>query len=165
MRFKPPKCKRLQGAADVLLYFKCPTTKQMRCPVNAYHVLITSLKKITESGDSQCLPNLLPPCISGRKTYLNKLRKAEVHGRPASRRWWPKKSQTEACLVSIRCDNHFFSEQASYDKESTLLIYPFMKSSRIKIKILTRPEGGGCIVIRRRPITQSKILIVKPKVS
>jgi hypothetical protein len=28
----------LQGVwrADVLLYFKCPTTKQMRCPVNAY---------------------------------------------------------------------------------------------------------------------------------
>ena len=24
------------GHADVLLYFKCPTTKQMRCPVNAY---------------------------------------------------------------------------------------------------------------------------------
>ena len=24
------------GRADVLLYFKCPTTKQMRCPVNAY---------------------------------------------------------------------------------------------------------------------------------
>ena len=24
------------GCADVLLYFKCPTTKQMRCPVNAY---------------------------------------------------------------------------------------------------------------------------------
>jgi len=37
-------CKRLQGAADArrtdtqtyFLYFKCPTTKQMRCPVNAY---------------------------------------------------------------------------------------------------------------------------------
>ena len=24
------------GRADVLLYFKCPTTKQIRCPVNAY---------------------------------------------------------------------------------------------------------------------------------
>jgi len=24
------------GSADVLLYFKCPTTKQMRCPENAY---------------------------------------------------------------------------------------------------------------------------------
>jgi hypothetical protein len=46
MRFKPFNCKRLQGAADArrrvrrrpfdLLYFKCPTTKQMRCPVNAY---------------------------------------------------------------------------------------------------------------------------------
>ena len=24
------------GCADVHLYFKCPTTKQMRCPVNAY---------------------------------------------------------------------------------------------------------------------------------
>jgi hypothetical protein len=24
------------GRADVLLYFNCPTTKQMRCPVNAY---------------------------------------------------------------------------------------------------------------------------------
>ena len=26
------------GCANVLLYFKCPTTKQMRCPVNAYAV-------------------------------------------------------------------------------------------------------------------------------
>jgi hypothetical protein len=26
------------GRADVLLYFKCPTTKQMRCPVNAYKI-------------------------------------------------------------------------------------------------------------------------------
>ncbi len=26
------------GCADVLLYFKCPTTKQMRCPVNAYQI-------------------------------------------------------------------------------------------------------------------------------
>jgi len=42
-----PSCKRLQGAADVRrtdtqtysLYFKCPTTKQMRCPVNAYKKL------------------------------------------------------------------------------------------------------------------------------
>ena len=25
------------GHADVLSYFKCPTTKQMRCAVNAYH--------------------------------------------------------------------------------------------------------------------------------
>jgi hypothetical protein len=24
------------GRADVLLYFKCPTTQQMRCAVNAY---------------------------------------------------------------------------------------------------------------------------------
>jgi hypothetical protein len=24
------------GYADVLLYFECPTTKQMGCPVNAY---------------------------------------------------------------------------------------------------------------------------------
>ena len=24
------------GRADLLLYFKCPTAKQMRCPVNAY---------------------------------------------------------------------------------------------------------------------------------
>jgi hypothetical protein len=24
------------GRADVLLYFKCPTTKKMRCHVNAY---------------------------------------------------------------------------------------------------------------------------------
>jgi len=39
-----PNCKRLQGAADARrtgtqtysLYFKCPTTKQVRCPVNAY---------------------------------------------------------------------------------------------------------------------------------
>jgi len=24
------------GRADILLYFKCPTTRQIRCPVNAY---------------------------------------------------------------------------------------------------------------------------------
>ena len=24
------------GCTDVLLYFKCPTTNQMRCPVKAY---------------------------------------------------------------------------------------------------------------------------------
>ena len=30
------------GCADVLLYFKCPTTKQMRCPVNAYEIIILS---------------------------------------------------------------------------------------------------------------------------
>ncbi|RKX59320.1 MAG: hypothetical protein DRP37_06735, partial [Thermodesulfobacteriota bacterium] len=40
--------KRLQGAADArrtgtktyFLYFKCPTTKQMRCPVNAYETFL-----------------------------------------------------------------------------------------------------------------------------
>jgi len=40
-------CKRLQDAADVrrtgtqtyFLYFKCPATKQIRCPVNAYLIL------------------------------------------------------------------------------------------------------------------------------
>jgi hypothetical protein len=26
------------GCADVLLYFKCPTTMQMRYPVNAYQI-------------------------------------------------------------------------------------------------------------------------------
>ena len=31
-----------------------------------------------------------------------------------------------------------------------------------KIMDLARPEGEGCIVIRRRPITQSKTLIFKP---
>jgi hypothetical protein len=25
------------GRTDVTLYFKCPTIKQMRCPVNAYN--------------------------------------------------------------------------------------------------------------------------------
>jgi hypothetical protein len=28
------------GLADDLLYFKCPTTKQMWCPVNAYDPLL-----------------------------------------------------------------------------------------------------------------------------
>ena len=67
MRLKPPNCKHLQGAADVLLYFKCPTTKQMRCPVNAYKKienrfrLITSPAKFTNSDvgmeklDSICM--------------------------------------------------------------------------------------------------------------
>ena len=32
------------GRADVLLYFKCPATKQMRCPVNAYK------KQVRNSG-------------------------------------------------------------------------------------------------------------------
>jgi hypothetical protein len=31
------------GHADVLLYFKCPVTQQMRCPVNAYAQPITSV--------------------------------------------------------------------------------------------------------------------------
>ena len=31
-----------------------------------------------------------------------------------------------------------------------------------KIKFWARPEGKGCIVIRRRPITQPKIFISKP---
>jgi len=31
-----------------------------------------------------------------------------------------------------------------------------------KIMFLARPEGEGCIVIRRRPITQSKTFILKP---
>jgi hypothetical protein len=31
-----------------------------------------------------------------------------------------------------------------------------------KIMVLARPEGEGCIVIRRRPITQSKTFILKP---
>ena len=39
MCFKPPNYKHLQGAADVLLYFKCPATKQMRYRVNAYKFL------------------------------------------------------------------------------------------------------------------------------
>jgi len=29
------------GRADVLLYFKYPTTMQMRCPVNAYYVWVS----------------------------------------------------------------------------------------------------------------------------
>jgi len=32
------------GRADVLLYFKCPTIKQMRCPVNTYENLKTALR-------------------------------------------------------------------------------------------------------------------------
>jgi hypothetical protein len=28
------------GRADVLLYFKCPTTKQMQCPVNVYRISV-----------------------------------------------------------------------------------------------------------------------------
>jgi hypothetical protein len=47
MRFKPPifsvyRVPQMQGVgrADVLLYFKCPTTKQMRCPVNAYDFFV-----------------------------------------------------------------------------------------------------------------------------
>jgi len=36
------------GCADVLLYFKCPTTMQMRCPVNAYEDFIIISAKETE---------------------------------------------------------------------------------------------------------------------
>ena len=32
-----------------------------------------------------------------------------------------------------------------------------------KIGIMARPEGKGCIDIFRRPITQSKTFILKPK--
>ena len=41
---------------------------------------------------------------------------------------------------------HFFSEQASHDRASICFRYPFTKSIGFKIKILTRPEGGECIV-------------------
>ncbi len=46
------------GRADVLLYFKCPTTKQMRCPVNAYLFLscFTSnrlLKNVTSAAKAR----------------------------------------------------------------------------------------------------------------
>ena len=34
------------GCADVLLYFKYPTTKQMRCPVNAYVFLCRSTIRV-----------------------------------------------------------------------------------------------------------------------
>ena len=38
------------GCADVLLYFKRPTTKQMRCPVNAYGPFI-GLNNLTNPTD------------------------------------------------------------------------------------------------------------------
>ena len=39
------------GHAGVLLYFKCPTTKQMRCPVNAYqNFWMQSIHKPTETN-------------------------------------------------------------------------------------------------------------------
>jgi hypothetical protein len=38
------------GYADVLLYFKCPTTKQMRCPVNGYGPFI-GLNNLTNPTD------------------------------------------------------------------------------------------------------------------
>ena len=43
------------GRADVLLYFKCSTTKQMRCPVNAYNFSIMTFdylnnKKVLVTG-------------------------------------------------------------------------------------------------------------------
>ena len=48
------------GRADVLLYFKCPTTRQMRCPVNAYavsahgHVIRRRIKLL----ESVTMPNV-----------------------------------------------------------------------------------------------------------
>jgi len=38
--YKVPQM-RGTGRADVLLFFKCPTTKQMWCPVTAYEFLFT----------------------------------------------------------------------------------------------------------------------------
>jgi len=37
------------GDADLLLYFKCPTKKQMRCPVNAYGSCMKRKDLIKES--------------------------------------------------------------------------------------------------------------------
>jgi copper chaperone CopZ len=65
-------------------------------------------------------------------------------------------------------------KELDYSPESTLLKelkligrgldHQIHKSSAIgfKIKFWARPEGGGCIVIRRRPITQSKTFILMP---
>ena len=41
------------GCADVLLYFKCPTTKQMRCPVNAYRLNPLFPNHFEQPQDSQ----------------------------------------------------------------------------------------------------------------
>jgi hypothetical protein len=42
------------GCADVLVYFKCPTAKQMRCPVNAYESIIDDqLMRTTVVPDSK----------------------------------------------------------------------------------------------------------------
>jgi hypothetical protein len=39
------------GRADGLLYFKCPATKQMRCPVNAYLTFSSALSNYTGNYD------------------------------------------------------------------------------------------------------------------
>jgi hypothetical protein len=46
------------GRADDLLYFKCQTTKQMRCPVNAYPIFyfgpIDTEGLMQNNRDSHC---------------------------------------------------------------------------------------------------------------
>jgi hypothetical protein len=49
------------GRADDLLYFKCPITKQMRCPVNAYVFSVPDDAFIKiRSSYSASLSNLYP---------------------------------------------------------------------------------------------------------
>jgi hypothetical protein len=56
LRFKPLilsvyRVPQMQGVghAEALLYFKCPTTKQMRCPVNAYEKSSPAASDMTSS--------------------------------------------------------------------------------------------------------------------
>jgi hypothetical protein len=47
----------------------------------------------------------------------------------------------------------------------SMVWYRMKPNIGFKIKFWARQEGEGCIVIRRRPITQSKIFILKPIVN
>jgi len=65
----PPNRKRLQGAADARrtgtqtysLYFKCPTTKQMQCPVNAYKICSLLVQLFQVRGGIEPVIHLLGP--------------------------------------------------------------------------------------------------------
>jgi len=46
------------GRADVLLYFKCPTTRQMRCPVNAYRSRVLLFRNAIKEENPKCAESM-----------------------------------------------------------------------------------------------------------
>ena len=62
------------GCADDLLYFKCPTTKQMPCPVNAYESIIDDqLLQATAIPDSKTYANITAAPIPIHPIFMSLL--------------------------------------------------------------------------------------------